>query len=508
MSTVGYGDVRPYTTLETWFNTFVCLLGSIFFSFIIGAFQNIFLSVDEFGLSSFSRQQDEIERFLKYQKCSTRLQRTCLEHASMAWTENNVVNPDALIERLPSGLKERIAMELHGEILLNVSFMTFWTNSLKARFAHHLRVVYFCAKDPICRRMEKNSNLYIISSGKVNFELHITQGRRRSIHRETFTLTRGDFFGESAVVSILENRYNRGFCEHVALAITSCKLLYINAETMRKVLSIVPVQQRTYILQQLSTRPAERLKSRGGSVWLRQCHEAYVNASSTRGLTKRRSNREIKKKGTGTSLVSSKTFERRPIVSSASFTTTNRYRRASFSGVVRRQDDTFWQKYGLNVDESKTSDQSMQQHIVKSRFQRRASFSEVALPSMLSRRLRNKDEQSSMISRSLSFLRNKSNDLFRTLSFSSQTSAGSRDSIISSISSGRFTPIVRRLLGSSAATTPDSSVSITPRRVDDDDDDDDDDCRTSNSSMQGDKSTGSDGSTGGGATAASSKLVS
>ena len=30
---------------------------------------------------------------------------------------------------------------------------------------------YFCAKDPICGRMEKNSNLYIVASGKVNFEL-------------------------------------------------------------------------------------------------------------------------------------------------------------------------------------------------------------------------------------------------------------------------------------------------------------------------------------------------
>ena len=31
----------------------------------------------------------------------------------------------------------------------------------------------------------------------------MSQGRRRSVHRETFTLTRGDFFGES-VVSILK----------------------------------------------------------------------------------------------------------------------------------------------------------------------------------------------------------------------------------------------------------------------------------------------------------------
>ena len=252
------------------------------------------VSVDEFGVSSFSRRQDEIERFLEYQNCPTRLRRSIFEHVRMMWTQNNVVDTDSLIERLPSGLKERIAIELHGSVLLDVSFMTFWTDSLKCRFANHLRVVYvvfergvreyhllmlsrkcqlyhsfisqenhsnsnaqiqtrmlrktrtptlehryFCAKDPICGRMEKNSNLYIVASGKVNFELHMSQGRRRSVHRETFTLTRGDFFGESAVVSILENRFNRGFCEHIASSITSCKLLYIDAETMRTLILVV-----------------------------------------------------------------------------------------------------------------------------------------------------------------------------------------------------------------------------------------------------------------------------
>ena len=186
-------------------------------------------------------------------------------------------------------------------------------------------------------------------------------------------------------------------------------------------------------------------------MWLRQCHEAYVNASSTRGLTKRRSKRQIQKKGSDTNIVSSKTFERRPIVTSSLI----KERRASFSGVVRRQDEEFWVQHGLNVDYTKTN--------MKARSQRRASFSEVALPSMLNHRLRNNNpDGGGMIYRSLSFLRNKSSDILRTMSFGSQASTGSRDSIISNISSGRFTPIVRKLLGS-VGMSPDSSTAQSPR---------------------------------------------
>ena len=110
----------------------------------------------------------------------------------------------------------------------------------------------------------------------------------------------------------------------------------------------------------------------------------------------------------------SKTFERRPIVTSSLI----KERRASFSGVVRRQDEEFWVKHGLNVDYTKTN--------MKARSQRRASFSEVALPSMLSHRLRNNNaDGGGMIYRSLSFLRNKSSDILRTMSFGSQASTGS-----------------------------------------------------------------------------------
>ena len=209
------------------------------------------------------------------------------------------------------------------------------------------------------------------------------------------------------------------------------------------------------MLQQLSTSPVERLKRTGGSSWLRQCHEAYIYGSSTRGVSKHSSKtREIQKKDTGTNIVSSKTFEKRPIVTSSVI----RERRASFSGVVRRQDEEFWAQHGLNVDALNT------QTSLKSRSQRRASFSEVALPSMLSHRLRNDTDGSNnnVIYRSLSFLRNKSNDILRTMSFGSQASTGSRDSMISNISSGRFTPIVRKLLRS-VGNSPDSSVSLTPR---------------------------------------------
>ena len=46
-STVGYGDIRPYTALETVYNVLVVWAGATFFAAIIGSFQALFRHLDE-----------------------------------------------------------------------------------------------------------------------------------------------------------------------------------------------------------------------------------------------------------------------------------------------------------------------------------------------------------------------------------------------------------------------------------------------------------------------------
>lgn len=510
-STVGYGDVRPYTTAETWFNTFVCLLGSIFFSFIIGSFQSIFMMLSDVGVSAFSRAQSDVQNYMTFHNISPHLRRTITEHGISHWLQNKVVGSDAIVEHLPDTLKQAIASHVYDDVLSSVSFMRFWTSDLKARLSQHVRSVYFCARDKIYSRMDKGEHLYIVASGRVNFVLctrlrkdrteesladedayqclnvlERQTSRRGNLHKETFVLGKGDFFGESAIVGILENRYDRGLRNHSATALTACQLLYIDASTMQDVLSVVPIQQRTFVLQQMSLSTSHRLKATGGTAWLRQCLSAYITGSNTRGEQKRAS-REIQKKGTGTIVINNLSFQKKPLVM-RSKPLIRKQRRASFSGVMRTLDE--WRAMrdakgrededaamrGESLTPSPKRQVSPSPTMTSStiraiRRNRRASFSSISRPSLIASQ-RGELDSGGLISRSLSFLRDHSTGLARSMSFASVASFASVTSVASEASdssrastlshSSFFTPIVTSLLGhespsSNATSAADSS---------------------------------------------------
>eukprot|EP00940_MAST-03C_sp_MAST-3C-sp2_P000544 g544.t1 len=467
MSTVGYGDVRPYTTLETYFNTLVCMIGSILFAFLIGAFQSIFAELHAFGVSTYGRQQDELRRYMDYHSVPLDLRRTVREHLATLYESNGSIGIEVdVLRELPDRLREDLALHLYGDVLSSVSFVAFWTEALKKRLARYLGCVYFCANDAIFSRTERGTEMFIVVSGRVNYIVHRTvaprkRGRRRRTMQETFELSRGDYFGETVIVGILENRFNCGFRSHSACAITACQLLHFDAKTMQTVLSVVPVSQRTFILQQLSMDTAKRFRATGGTSWLQQCHAAYV--SDSRGLAR---------KGTGTSVHNLSSFQRKPLTSGVSNSNKRRTRRASFNDALhlvaegRKLETAVTPTNGSSSSSIERTERSKRTQ----RLVRRASFSAVALPSAIARRRRSdaSQRQEGIIRRSLSFIRSKSTDLVRSMSGTSASFVGSVGSRASSFldfdesvggedaksaggssdgGSGRLTPFFRKMIG-------------------------------------------------------------
>eukprot|EP00939_MAST-03C_sp_MAST-3C-sp1_P001566 g1566.t1 len=468
MSTTGYGDVRPYTLWGTWFNTFVCLIGSVLFSLLIGAFQALFDELNALGVSAFDRQQDELDRYMCLHNVSDDFRRTINEHfkASYVSLGGAVAFDTEVICGLPNKLQEDIALHLYGDLLCSVSFTTFWSDSFKARFARYLRCVFFCAGDVIFSQAERGDTLYIVMSGKVNFTIRRRYKSPRAANRkkrfrrrkETFELGVGDYFGESSIVGVLDNQYGGNFRRHTAKATTACQLLYVNAETMQAITSVVPISQRTFVLQQLRLDPIERFKATGSTKWLRLCHAAYVTGAARKGP-----DRHILRKGTGTTLLNKMSFDRKPLVrvmsgsgGSGGRVGGGRRRRKEDQGKESRV-PTIRRTYSMpehsgqfSSGRSSSGRKSARSGRFKDRRasfsyerqrrasfsykrQRRASFSAVYHPSAMDvRRHRQSPDdpnKSSIIARSLSFLRNKSTDLIRTISGTSASLMSTTSSV-------------------------------------------------------------------------------
>ena len=62
MTTVGYGDIRPYTNLETGLYLLCCLVGCLLFAPLIGAFAAFFEWSDTLGSNAVHRKLDSLRQ--------------------------------------------------------------------------------------------------------------------------------------------------------------------------------------------------------------------------------------------------------------------------------------------------------------------------------------------------------------------------------------------------------------------------------------------------------------
>jgi voltage-gated potassium channel len=61
LTTVGFGDLRPYSTLERIFNALLLFGGVMIFSYIIGNFLNVLDALEE--VNSENEHADDLSRF-------------------------------------------------------------------------------------------------------------------------------------------------------------------------------------------------------------------------------------------------------------------------------------------------------------------------------------------------------------------------------------------------------------------------------------------------------------
>ena len=105
MSTVGYGDIRPYTLGETLFNQLVVLSGAIFFAAIIGSFQGLFATLDSSSGSAFKAKLDQITQFMDFRDLPPHLRRNIRCHYRSVWKSQHGVDVKDLMQDLPLNLR-------------------------------------------------------------------------------------------------------------------------------------------------------------------------------------------------------------------------------------------------------------------------------------------------------------------------------------------------------------------------------------------------------------------
>lgn len=113
MSTVGYGDIRPYTEGETMFNVVVVLTGACIFAAIIGSLAAHFSYLDSTGFAQFRSKRKTLQKYMAYRSLPPALQASINYNYRSMLERRGCLNERDVVAILPRSLQMEIATCLH-----------------------------------------------------------------------------------------------------------------------------------------------------------------------------------------------------------------------------------------------------------------------------------------------------------------------------------------------------------------------------------------------------------
>ena len=200
MNTVGYGDLVPQNSLESFFTIIFIYIACGIFAYSINC---IGVIVNELAKRDHEFQKDlnTINGFMKKKNINFDLRMRIRKYMEYIWYEEKVEKLEEqskILDKLSDSLKEELLLEANASILRHLKMFSLnFSEELLRDTVPLLREVRFTPGDIIFMKGNSdNKDFYIIRKGKV--ELFIETHKQNSPITVLKTLEKGENFGEIA----------------------------------------------------------------------------------------------------------------------------------------------------------------------------------------------------------------------------------------------------------------------------------------------------------------------
>jgi CRP-like cAMP-binding protein len=225
LTTIGYGDRLPTTTLQILFVILIEILGAGMYGLVIGNIANLIANIDV-AKTQYKEKLDKINTFLKYRSIPYNLQRKINDYYNYLWESRRGYDESSVLADLPGTLKESVSLYLNKEIIEKVPIFEAASKDLIKEVVMNMEPVVFTPGD------------YIVRSGEVGFDMFfISRGRVDVMSADETThyayLSAGQFFGEIALLLSMPRTATIKAQEY-------CDLYRLEKETFDRILTRYP----------------------------------------------------------------------------------------------------------------------------------------------------------------------------------------------------------------------------------------------------------------------------
>lgn len=201
LTTIGYGDICPYTPIEKLISVFWMITGVYLISFSVGSLAAATASQGSKSIT-ISNQINSIEKFGKLTKVDKKILYRMKLQIRLSSEKSNLSEKgrESMINGLPMKIKYEVAMDVYNKAVAKFPFFTERNQSFVAEIGLHLKQENFPAGGKIWDVGEASDGIFFIIEGNVSYKL-----KERNI--KFYTLHEGQYFGDIEVVNEEERQF-------------------------------------------------------------------------------------------------------------------------------------------------------------------------------------------------------------------------------------------------------------------------------------------------------------
>lgn len=224
LTTVGYGDITPQGSAQTYYAMATMGLGAAMYGYIIGNVASLLANLDVIR-SRHLQRIETVNHFMRDRHVPRELQARVRDYYNYLW-DSRLGQESALLEDLPRPLRVEIALHLNRAILEKVPLFEGAGDEFYRELVLHLEPMVFLPGQILMRRGEVGDQLYFINKGSVEV-------LSRDDSEVLAVLSDGDFVGEMALLSS-QPRAN------TVTAVDYCNVYALGRDGFDRVLSRFP----------------------------------------------------------------------------------------------------------------------------------------------------------------------------------------------------------------------------------------------------------------------------
>lgn len=169
MTTVGYGDITPFTINEKIFAMVTMILACGIFAYTVGSIGSL-VSKQNSGENAYREQVVAVNRYMRKKKLPYELQFRVRRYLEYVWEnrKKNNIDEKQILNLLSEPLRDEIYAHIHGVVISNCLIFSIFEEHFISQLTKTLETVTYAPGDIVIEEGEMSTKMYFIQNGKID----------------------------------------------------------------------------------------------------------------------------------------------------------------------------------------------------------------------------------------------------------------------------------------------------------------------------------------------------